>query len=551
VRIRLVEGLFRPTADGKCAASSRGMVATAFPEATEAGAAVLAEGGNAIDAACAVSFALGVCEPQASGLGGQSLGLVHYDGRTFAIDGSSRAPSLAHQSQLCESDARRLGYRACTVPSTPATYAWLHREYGRASWRTVLEPAIRLAREGYRISRLQHDLQTRELDNFLAVPSQSGARYFLRDGRPYGEDDLFRQPELADVLDLIASRGVEAFYRGDIAAQIDADMRANDGLLRADDLALIPWPVERRPLARRYRGYLVKSMPPPGAGRTLLLVLLMLNCVESRFVAARSPARFHLLAETFRKAFLQRKDRPFDANTYPQVHDKKMLSRAFARALAGSIADAMDVTLPLTDPVGEHVGEGMGDKTGETTHFSVMDAEGNVVSMTQSIELVYGSKAAAAGLGFLYNNYMLAFELDNPGHPYYLRPNSVPWSTASPTIVFRRRQPWVALGSPGSERIFSAVAQSLIRLLDGSATLGEAVEEPRMHCSIGGTVNLERDRFDRDVVRYLGDLGYKIVAREPFAFYLGCVQAVLKRQAGEGFQGVADPRRDGMAAGPD
>jgi len=544
VRIKRVEDRFEPTADGRCAEAGGGMVAAAFPDATAAGAEMLAQGGNAIDAACAVGLALGVCEPQASGLGGQSTGLVHFEGRTFAVDGSSRAPSLAHKSRLKNGDKLKLGYRATTVPSTPATYGWLHRQYGRLDWRTVLEPAIRIARYGYRITRLQHDLQVRERESFAAIESGSGARYFLREGgKAYEVGDVFRQPELAAVLEVIARQGVEAFYQGDIAAQIDADMRANGGLLRADDLALIPWPIERRPLARRYRGYLVKTMPPPGAGRTLLLVLLMLNYLQSKFVGKSSPARYHFLAETFRKAFLQRQDRPFDANTYPQLHDKRMLSKRFARELAASIADGMDVQLPLEDPVGEDVGE--------TTHFSVMDRDGNTVSMTQSIELAYGSKAAAAGLGFLYNNYMQAFELENPAHPYYLRPNAVPWSSAAPTIVFRRKEPWLAAGSPGSERIFSAVSQVLVQVLDGSAPIGAATDEPRIHCSIGGRLSYEAERIAPDVIPYLEELGYKLVPREPYAFYLGCVQAVLKRQTGPGFQGAADPRRDGTAAGPD
>jgi gamma-glutamyltranspeptidase/glutathione hydrolase len=518
------------------------MVASAFPDATAAGVQMLAQGGNAIDAACAMGFALAVCEPQASGLGGQNTGLVHFDGRTFAVDGSSRAPSLAHQPRLEDRDTLRVGYRATTVPSTPATYRWLHQAYGRLDWRTVLEPAIRIARDGYRITQLQHDLQVRERENFLAVPSQSGARYFLSDtGGAHPVGGLFRQPELASVLELIAYKGIEAFYQGDVAAQIDADMRANDGLLRADDLALIPWPIERRALARRYRGYLVKTMPPPGAGRTLLLVLLMLNYLQSKFVGGSAPERYHFLAETFRKAFLQRKDRPFDANTYPQVQDKLMLSTRFARQLAASIAAEMDVSLPLEDPLGEDVGE--------TTHFSVMDGDGNSVAMTQSIELAYGCKAAADGLGFLYNNYMRAFELKNPAHPYYLRPNAIPWSSAAPTIVFRRESPWLALGSPGSARIFSAITQFLVQVLDASAPLGQAMAEPRLHCSIGGKIHLESARFDPVVVEYLQRLGYKMIPCDPYAFYLGSVQAVLKRQTGPGFQGAADLRRDGSAAG--
>jgi gamma-glutamyltranspeptidase/glutathione hydrolase len=543
MRIRRVEGKFQPTADAKSAEATGGMVAAGFPDATQAGVEMLAQGGNAIDAACAVGFALGVCEPQASGLGGQSTGLVHFEGRTFAVDGSSRAPSLAHTSRLKKRDAMRVGYRATTVPSTPATYRWLHQQYGKLDWRTTLEPAIRIAREGYRITQLQHDLQARERDSFHAVPSQSGARYFLNeDGTARAVGSLFKQPELATVLEVIASKGIDAFYQGDIAAQVDADMLANDGLLRADDLALIPWPVERRPLARRYRGYLVETMPPPGAGRTLLLVLLMLSYLESKFVGGSAPERYHFMAETFRKAFLQRKDRPFDANTYPQLQDKRMLSKRFARELAASIAAETDFSLPLEDPLGEDVGE--------TTHFSVMDRDGNAVAMTQSIELTYGSKAAADGLGFLYNNYMLAFELDNPAHPYYLRPNAVPWSSAAPTIVFRRKEPWLATGSPGSERIFSAVSQFLVNVLDGSAPIGEAVAAPRIHCSIGGRLSYEERRIPPDAVAYLDRLGYKLTPKEPFAFYLGCVQAVLRRQTAAGFQGASDPRRDGTAGGP-
>ena len=544
MRVRKVESEFQATADGKCSEAASGMVAAARPEATAAGVEMLAQGGNAIDAACAVGLALGVCEPQASGLGGHTMGMIHYEGRTFAVDGSGRAPSLAHKSRLNESGFREVGYRATTVPSTPATYGWLQRQYGKLDWHTVLEPAIRIAREGYRISSLQSRLQLRELDSFMAVESRSGAKYFLRQGtEPLEPGSAFRQPDLANTLELIARRGVEEFYQGDIAAQIDADMRENEGLLRADDLAFIPWPIERPPVARSYRGYLIKTMPPPGSGRTLLLVLLMLNYLESRFVGGRQPERYHFLAETFRKAFLQRLDRPFDPNTYPQITGKKMLSRRFARGIAATIAKNMDVSLPLEDPVGA--------QTGETTHFSVMDRDGNAVAITQSIELVYGSKAAAAGLGFLYNNYLVAFELDNPAHPYYLRPNAVPWSSVAPTIMFRRKQPWLATGSPGSERIFSTITQFLSKVIDGSAPMGEAVVEPRMHCSIGGTISFEQDRFAPEVTAYLDQLGYKLRPREPYAFYLGCIQATLKRQTGAGFQGVADVRRDGTAAGPE
>jgi gamma-glutamyltranspeptidase/glutathione hydrolase len=266
------------------------------------------------------------------------------------------------------------------VPSTPATYGYLHRHYGRLDWPTVVGPAIRLARDGYLVTPLQQRLQERELEAFLAAPGGSGARYFLRDGRrPWSAGSRFRQPELADLLERIARGGAEAFYTGDVAAQIDADMQRHDGFLRADDLAFVPWPIERRPVQRRYRDVLVATTPPPGAGRTLLLALMTLGQLRSRFVREHGPRRNHFFAEALRKVFLTRRNRPFDPATWPQVRDKLMLSRAYARQVAQSIADEMDVQLPFEDPP---------DEERDTTHFSVMDREGGVVSMTQSVELV-------------------------------------------------------------------------------------------------------------------------------------------------------------------
>ena len=187
--LKRVEESFRTAPDKKASFSRRGMVVTAFPDATGAGAEMLRRGGNAVDAACAASLALAVCEPQASGIGGQTMALIHVDGRTVAIDGSSRAPSLAHHSRFTRQQKRLLGYGASTVPSTLATIGYLNDHYGRLDWETVIEPAIRIARRGYRITKLQHRCQVDNLDKFFAVESGSGARYFLRDGLvPYAVD---------------------------------------------------------------------------------------------------------------------------------------------------------------------------------------------------------------------------------------------------------------------------------------------------------------------------------------------------------------------------
>ena len=412
MKIETTEGRFKPSPDGKAASAENGMVATAFPDATQAGIEMLRQGGNAVDAACASALALGVCEPQASGIGGQTMAILHLRGNTITIDGSTRAPSLAHISQFEQGD-ESVGYRATTVPSTIAVLGYLNFRYGRLDWPAVVQPAIRIAKEGYAITPLQQQLQERSLEKFLAIPSRSGARTFLKGGEaPYAAGEIFKQPELAATLEHIARNGPRSFYQGRIAKQIDADMRANDGFLRADDLALMPWPVERPAIRRRYRGLSIVTLPPPAAGRTLLLVMLMLNHLPSRFLRRRSREFYHFVAETFRKAFLQRQERPFDPNTYPQFPDRNTMNLAFAREQAKSIRDEIDVGLPLIDPPAG---------PGETTHLSVMDGAGNAVGITQSIELVYGSKATAEGLGFLYNNYMGAFEVKNPAHPFYLR----------------------------------------------------------------------------------------------------------------------------------
>ncbi len=531
----------RTTIPSKYATARGGMVATAFPDATDAGVEVLAAGGNAIDAAVAAALALGVCEPQASGLGGQTMLLVSNGGRTVALDGSSRAPSLAHIDSIGD-EQRAVGYRATTVPSTPATLGYAHKHYGALPWTRVVEPAIRIAADGYRITELQNRLQVRELESFHSVPSGSGARYFLADGNARPVGSLFRQPDLAATLQRIAEHGVEEFYRGDIARRIDADMRANDGLLRMDDLALVPWPIERRPVKCRFRGLQVHTMPPPGAGRTLVLALNMIDALEGEFFQHLDTERYRILAEIFRRSMRTRNNRPFEPNFYAQVDRKRMLSRKFAwRATRKILRETNRDLLP-------HLRE-KDPRQGETTHLSVVDRNGTAVSLTQSIERVYGSKAAAEGLGFLYNNYIMDFQFEDPEHPFYLRPNAVPWATVAPSILTRGDRVWMAVGSPGSERIFSTIAWFLVHVIDHGMGLEEAMSAARLHCSSGGKVSLEANRFDDGLADYLEDAGYKVDRLEDYAFYLGAIHAVV-REDGE-FRGVAEVRRDGAARGVD
>jgi gamma-glutamyltranspeptidase/glutathione hydrolase len=304
-------------------------------------------------------------------------------------------------------------------------------------------------------------------------------------------------------------------------------MASNGGLMRADDLAQIPYPIERRPVTGRFDGARVFTMPPPGAGRTLVEILNVYDRLPATRRGLDTPTGAALFAETIRRAFLDRQDRPFEPDFYSQVPTRKMLSPDYAKQVAREIRRRV-------------LGHG------ETTHLSVMDSEGNAVALTQSIENVYGATVATPGLGFLYNSYMNAFEYEDRSHPYYLRPNAVPWASVAPTLLVRGGRPWLAIGSPGSERITPSIAQVLIRLRTSSPLA--AVDAPRLHCSLSGRVSLEAARIRSDVPDELRRCGFEVDARESYSFYLGSVQMVLRDR--DTFIGVADPRRDGAAAGP-
>lgn len=510
--------------------NSKGMIATAHYLATQAGVEIMQQGGNAIDAAVAAAFALGVVEPAASGLGGQTMILLQHGSsrKKVVLDGSSRAPHRVEPGKLASSERKR-GHKATTVPSTPAVLSYALERYGTRSLADVMAPAIRYAVDGFHISALHHYLSRREL---RYLKKGSAGMFFLRNGvKPYPIGSLFRQPVLAATLERIAGAGIVDFYQGEIASKIHQDMVENDGFIRDDDLAQIPWPREKRPLATHFGDHRIFTIAPPGAGRTLVEALNILEQFPSRLLDPDTPDGALLLAHVIRKANLDRADRPEDPTLFAQELElgEDITEKIYAEKVARRIKRRIRTH-------------------GDTTHLSVMDNEGNIVGLTQSIERVFGSFTASPGLGFIYNNYMSAFEYKDITHPYYLRPNASPWASVAPTMVFRGRQPWLVIGSPGSERIVSAILQVLLRLNRGAYPF-DAVEAPRMHCSVTGKVSLESSRMRDDIPRVLERHGFTIDERDPYSFYLGSVQLVMRIGRNE-FMGVADPRRDGSAGGP-
>jgi gamma-glutamyltranspeptidase/glutathione hydrolase len=300
-------------------------------------------------------------------------------------------------------------------------------------------------------------------------------------------------------------------------------MVRNEGLIRKDDLAQVLPPIERRPIACWFDGLRVMTFPPPGAGRTLIEMLNIISQFPKKYRNPDRPKGALMLVRVMQQAYRDRRDRPYDPTFYAQVSDGKMLSTDYAKRMARRIRTQ-----------------------GETTHLSVMDHLGNAVGLTQSIERIYGSCCTTEELGFLYNNYLRAFEHEDIGHPYYLRPNAVPWASVAPTIVFKGRKPWLVIGSPGSERITSTIFQVVLRLFRQAPF--DAVNSPRLHCNLGGRVSLEGSRMSDEIPAVLERNGFTVDLRDPYSFYLGCVQLVIRE--GDAYIGVADPRRDGAAGGP-
>ncbi len=525
--------------------SKKGMVSSASKPATEVGAKILANGGNAFDAAVAVSYCLGVTEPQASGIGGQSMAVVYHEKerRYFALDGSSIAP-YHFQPKDMPKNPLKLGLKASTLPSTPAFYGYLLENYGTMNLKELLAPAIQYAEDGFPVTPLIHDLIDKNKEELMQDPQAN--KNFLQEGRAIPVKDILKQPELAGMMKQMAKAGWRDFYTGEIGDKIIADMGERDGIITAEDLSQIPIPIERPILEGKYRKHGIVTFPPPGAGRVLVQILNILENFSEEDIDLNSPHGNLITALAFQMTLRDRKEMPQNPDIYVQQSTRRMTDKKYSQEVTGNIRKML-----------ERYGESMTfvppRTSGETTHFSVADGEGNVVAVTQSIELVFGAKRTAQDLGFFYNNYMSAFEYKDRTHPYYLLPGNTPWSSVAPTIVTFRKKPLLVLGSPGSERISTALSQVISRYIDGEQDLAEAIEEPRFHTSDLKKMQLEKKRFSEDIVKVFEETGFEIRSRGPYSFYLGCVQAIElpNKRNNYQFYGVADPRRDGSAKGPE
>ncbi len=528
-----------------------GMVSTQEATATRIGLEILKQGGNAVDAAVAVGFALAVTLPRAGNLGGGGFMLVHdaASGRTVAIDYRETAPAAAHRDMYLdekgEVDTRRArtGYTSIAVPGTVAGLVLALERYGTMPLREVVAPAIRLARDGFVVTRAFRDSFTpRRRDKLMRWPESR--RIFLKpDGALYEVGERFVQTDLARSLTEIAEHGAAAFYEGAIAKRIVADMEANGGLITGEDLAAYR-PVVREPVRGTYRGYEIVSMPPPSSGGIHLIQIL--NILEGYDLAAfghNSARTLHYMAEAMKLAFADRSKYLGDPDFW-RVPVKGLTSKAYAARLRAAIDPGVARRADEIAP-----GNPESYESRETTHFSVVDRWGNAVSNTYTINLGYGSGIVAEGTGILLNNEMDDFSA-KPGTPNVfgliggeanaIAPGKRPLSSMTPTIVFKDGEPFLVTGSPGGSRIITTVVQLVVNVIDYRMNVAAATAAPRIHHQW----RPDRLRYERgispDTLELLAGRGH--ILRPSAA--MGATQSILRLSDGT-LTGASDPRRPG------
>ena len=509
--------------------AQHGMVVSVHHEAAQVGVDILKAGGNAVDAAVATGFALAVVYPEAGNIGGGGFMLVRMaDGKTHFLDYREKAPEAASRNMYLDAQgnvipgASEIGYKSIAVPGSVAGLVYAERKWGKLSLQQVMAPAIRLARDGFVLSWSDAAaLHDSDLNKFA-----ESHRVFQRNGDYYKSGDVFRQPDLARTLERIAANPDE-FYHGSLAQEFAAAVQKGGGLITASDLAHYEVK-EREPVRGTYRGYEVISAPPPSSGGTVLIEAL--NILEGYDLARmedRSAESMHYTLEAFRRAFMDRADflgdPDFSKIPVAQLLDKKYaaawrdsidpvhasVSRELKRpAIFSQLEQVAAAQLPAPPPEGNH-----------TTHYSVVDTDGNAAAVTTTLNDAFGSHVTADGLGFLLNDEMDDFS-SKPGVPNMdgliqgeanaIAPGKRPLSSMTPTIVAHNGKPVLVLGSPGSSKIITTVANVLMGVVDYGMNIQEAVNAPRFHNQwLPDEVNVEK-WFSPDTLNVLHRMGYKV-----------------------------------------
>ena len=543
------------------------LVTSVHELASRAGVEMLHSGGNAIDAAVATGFALAVVHPQAGNLGGGGFMLFRLaDGKTHFIDFREKAPAAATENMYLDAQGNVLpdsdknssvvGYRAVGVPGSVAGLVYAEKQYGKLSLDKVIAPAIKLARDGFPLA--YEDSQDLKDDEHLAEFPES-KRVFQRDGNYYHPGDTFKQPELARTLERLA-KNPDEFYHGAMARELAAAIQKGGGLVTAADLAAYEVK-ERQPIRGSYRGYDIISAPPPSSGGVALVEILnILEGFDLAKLGNRSADDIHLEVEAFRRAFYDRADFMGDPD-FAKVPVAQLIDKKYAEAWRDSIDPkhaslSKDLKRPSFSEL-ERVAHSQTTTIHEpenTTHYSVVDAEGNAVAVTTTLNDSFGSRVTATGLGFLLNDEMDDFAAKQgvpnaygliQGPANAVGPGKRPLSAMTPTIVLKDGKLFLVLGSPGGPTIITTVANVLIGVVDFGLDIQESVNAPRFHNQWLPDVILVEDRLSPDTMNVLRSKGHKLTIRH---FWGDAECIMVDPKTGERLAG-ADGRNNGKAVG--
>lgn len=532
------------------------MVASVDGIASRVGNDIMKRGGNAVDAACAVALTLAVTWPEAGNLGGGGFMLIRKaDGTSQVVDYRERAPLAASRNMYLDEngnvikDASLVGYKAVGVPGTVAGLALANKRFGKLPWRDVVEPARRLAEKGFVVSQyLANSLHGKETMRRLQLFPESW-RIFERDGKPYQEGETFVQPELAQTLARI-QKDPGDFYRGVIAKRIVADVKRHGGVITAEDLAKYEVNI-RKPLHGTYRGYEIITMPPPSSGGIALIEMLnMLEPYDLKAMGWHSSEEVHTLIEVMRRAFADRAKYLGDTD-FVKVPVAGLMSREYALKRRADIDPAH-----ATPSTAVGAGDPMPYESTETTHFTIVDGEGNVVSNTYTLNESYGSAVTVPGAGFLLNDEMDDFT-SKPGVPNTygliqsennaIQPRKRPLSAMTPTVVLKDGKLFLAIGSPGGPTIINTVLQVIINVIDFDMNLQQAIDAPRIHHQwLKDEINWEPYEFSKDTWDALVRMGH-IFRDKPG--YIGDAHGIMIDPKDGMRLGASDTRRGGEAVG--
>jgi gamma-glutamyltranspeptidase/glutathione hydrolase len=535
--------------------AQHGMVASVDAMATNVGVDILRQGGNAVDAAVAVGFALAVTHPQAGNLGGGGFMLLRTaSGRTTAIDFREMAPGHASRDMFldkqgnADSKLSLTSHLASGTPGTVAGFALAAQKYGTLPLSTLLAPAIKLARDGFVVNdALADDLKTYGKE-VLITHANSKAIFYKPDGTPWQKGDRLVQKNLARSLALIAQQGPDAFYKGNIADEIAGEMAQHGGLINKADLAAYR-AVERKPVSGTYRGYEVFSMPPPSSGG--IHIVQILNILENFDLAKMgfgSADAMQVMAEAEKYAYADRSEYLGDPD-FVRVPWQALTSKAYAKSLAQQIDVAKARPSSEIKP-----GKLAPYESNQTTHFSVVDKNGNAVAVTYTLNTYFGSGIVAGNSGILMNNEMDDFSA-KPGTPNVyglvggeanaVQPAKRPLSSMSPTIVTKEGKTWLVTGSPGGSRIITTVLQMVVNSIDFGMNVAEATNAPRFHHQwLPDQLRVEKG-FSPDTLRLLENKGQHVKVLPA----MGSTQSIMIGPDGT-LYGASDPRSvDDLSAG--